>query len=424
MKILHLSKNDRQGGAARAAYRLHEGLRRIGQESRMLVEARSSGDGAVITIQRPMDLRSRVTRGIRDYRIGRDFRRYSRSRPTGYDVFSDDRAGLGRTVVDQIPASDVINLHWVSDFLDHATFFDRMSGRCALVWTLHGMNPFTGGCHYDLGCERYLEACGACPQLGSSDQNDLSFSIWRRKRGMYGRMSPTDLHLVSPSRWLAAEATRSPLLKRFPVTVIPNGVDVETTFRPREQAPIRDLLGIPQSARVVLFVAEATDSPRKGFPLLIEALQRCVGKVPELFLVSVGNNSPRAEISVPWLHIGSVDNDRLLPLIYSAADAFAICSAQDNMPNTVLEALACGVPVVGTDVGGIPDMVRPGTTGFTVPLGDADALAAAIVRVLQDRGLAKEMSAACRRVAVDEYSTDLQARRYLALYRELAEQSA
>jgi glycosyltransferase involved in cell wall biosynthesis len=421
MKILHLSKNDRQGGAARAAYRLHEGLRHIGEESLMLVEARSSDDPAVITTERPMDLRSRLTRGIREYRIVRDFRRYRHSRPPGYDTFSDDRAGLTRTLLAQIPASDVINLHWVSDFLDHVSFFNEMSGIRPLVWTLHGMNPFTGGCHYNLGCEHYLQACKACPQLGSSDENDLSADIWRRKTRMYRRMKATDLHVVAPSRWLAAEARRSPLLSPFAVSVIPNGLDVEETFVPREQAPIRDVLGIPRSARVVLFLAEATDSPRKGFSLLTEALQLCAGKVPDLFLVSVGNNSPRADISVPWLHLGPVDNDRFLSLVYNAADVFSICSVQDNMPNTVLEAVACGVPVVGTDVGGIPDMVRPGITGFTVPLGDADALASAISRVLNDRALGKEMSAACRRVAVNEYSLDLQARRYVELYRELVE---
>jgi glycosyltransferase involved in cell wall biosynthesis len=424
MKILHLSKNDRQGGAARAAYRLHEGLRLIGEESRMLVESRSSADPAVITIERPMDLRSRLTRGIREYRIARDFRRYRRSRPAGYDLFSDDRAGLTRTLLDQMPANDVINLHWVSEFLDHVSFFSRMSGRRPLVWTLHGMNPFTGGCHYNLGCEHYLETCKACPQLGSSDEGDLSSHIWRRKKRTYDRLRATDLHVVAPSRWLAGEARRSPLFSRFPISVIPYGLDIEETFVPREQAPIRDVLGIPRSARVVLFLAETTDSPRKGFSLLAEALRLCAVKVPDLFLVSVGSNSPRVEMSVPWLHLGSLDNDRFLSLAYNAADVFTICAVQDNLPNTVLEALACGVPVVGTDVGGIPDMVRPGITGFTVPLGDADALASAISHVLNDRALGKEMSAACRRIAVDEYSLDLQARRYVELYRELIKRCA
>lgn len=231
------------------------------------------------------------------------------------------------------------------------------------------------------------------------------------------------MRIVAPSRWLASEAGRSPLLSRFPVSVIPYGLDVDETFVPREQAPIRDVLGIPRAARVVLFVAETTNSRRKGFTLLTEALHRCVAKVPNLFLLSVGSNAPRIDIPVPWLHLGSVDNDRLISLVYNAADVFAICSVQDNLPNTVLEALACGVPVVGTEVGGIPDMVRAGVTGFTVPLGDADALASVIGRVLNDPARGKEMSAACRRIAVEEYALDVQARRYAELYRELAASS-
>ena len=423
MKIVHLSKNDREGGAARAAYRLHEGLRRIREDSFMLVGSRSSDDPAVMTAGRPTDFHSRLRRGIREYRIARDFHRYRHSRPTGYETFSDDRTELTRTVFDQIPACDVINLHWVSGYLHHESFFGRMSGTRPIVWTLHDMNAFTGGCHYNLGCDHYLEACKACPQLGSNEERDLSWEIWGRKKRTYARISTTDLHVVAPSRWLAVEARRSPLFSRFPVSVIPYGLDVEEVFVPRDQAPIRDVLGIPRSARVVLFLAEAIDSRRKGFALLTEALHRCAAKVPDLFLLSVGSNAPRVDISVPWLHLGSVDNDRFISFVYNAADVFAICSVQDNLPNTVLEALACGVPVVATDVGGIPDMVRPGTTGFTVPPGDAEALASAISGLLNDPELGKEMSAACRRIAVEEYPIGLQARRYAALYRELAENS-
>jgi glycosyltransferase involved in cell wall biosynthesis len=389
----------------------------------MLVAGRTSDDPAVITAERPMDLVSRVRRGIREYRIAADFSRYRVSRPAGYEGFTDDRTEFAEKVVDQIPACDVVNLHWVSGYLDHRSFLRRMAGRQPMVWTLHDMNPFTGGCHYNLGCERYLVECKACPQLGSRAETDLSTAIWRRKARAYGGLHPTRMRVVAPSVWLAGEALRSPLLGRFPVSVIPYGLDVAETFVPRDREPIRDALGIPRSARVVLFLAETTDSRRKGFSLLVEALHRCAAKIPDLFLLSLGSHAPRVEIPVPWLHLGPVDNDRFVSMVYNSANLFTICSAQDNLPNTVLESLACGVPVVGVEVGGIPDMVRPGVTGLTVPQADGDALASAIGRVLNDPALGQRMGAACRRVAVEEYPLELQARRYMALYRELVESS-
>jgi glycosyltransferase involved in cell wall biosynthesis len=135
--------------------------------------------------------------------------------------------------------------------------------------------------------------------------------------------------------------------------------------------------------------------------------------------LSLGRNSPDVRLDIPWVHVGSVDNDRFLSMVYSAADMFAICSLQDNLPNTVLEAMACGVPVVGHAIGGIPDMVRNGETGFTVPVGDAGALADAICGVLNDRARCVEMGANARRIAEQEYPLDLQARRYAELYKDL-----
>jgi glycosyltransferase involved in cell wall biosynthesis len=218
---------------------------------------------------------------------------------------------------------------------------------------------------------------------------------------------------------LACEAKRSALFSRFPIAVIPYGLDVNDCFVPRDQEPIRDLLGIPRNARVVLFLAETTNNPRKGFDLLIDAIGRSANAVSDLFLVSLGSSKPSIDIPRPWLHLGSLDNDRFLSMVYSAADLYVICSVQDNLPNTVLEAMACGVPVVGTDVGGIPDMVRTGINGLTVPGGDAQALAHAICELLNDRNLSRKMGAIGRQIAVDEYSLELQATRYAELYRTL-----
>ena len=422
MMIVHLSKNDIQGGAARAAYRLHKGLQRLGHASSMVVESRTSDDPSVRLFAKPMNPASIIRRGLRQVCMAREFSKYSASRPPENGLFNEDRSSYSSTLVDQLPESDIINLHWVPGFVDYESFFANVLKATPVVWTLHDMNPFTGGCHYDLGCGNYLHHCRECPQLGSSDRKDLSFRVWERKRRIFSKVPVSRLRIVSPSTWLANQAKQSPLLSGVALSVIPNGLDLEE-FAPRHQGHVRHLLGIPQDARVVLFVAETVSDRRKGFAHLVEALARCGRNFPNLLVVSLGQNRPEVSDRIPCVHVGPVNNDRFLSMVYSAADLFAICSLQDNLPNTVLEALACGVPVVGYAVGGIPDMVRNGVNGLTVPVSDVDALARAISELLNSSVRCKEMGANARRIAVVEYSLELQARRYSELYAALLQKT-
>jgi glycosyltransferase involved in cell wall biosynthesis len=167
-----------------------------------------------------------------------------------------------------------------------------------------------------------------------------------------------------------------------------------------------------------LFVAGSTNNWRKGFVFLAEALAELT-ELSNLFLVSLGAGKPALNSHIDHLHLGYADNDRLLSFAYSAADVFVISSVQDNFPNTVLEALACGTPVVGFSVGGIPEMVRSGVTGLLAPPGDERALAGAISHLLENDATRAEMSSNCRLIAVEEYSLEVQAKRYIELYRSI-----
>jgi glycosyltransferase involved in cell wall biosynthesis len=413
MLIAHLSTNDISGGAARAAYRLHEGLGKQGHQSSMLVVSRTSGDPHVRPIARRTDLTSRITRGLRQYRAAQEFAKYRRD-PAICELFSDDRSEYRRETVRQLPPADVVNLHWVAGFVDYQAFFSAIDR--PVVWTLHDMNPFTGGCHYSYGCDAFTNRCGVCPQLGSSSPGDLSAAVWKRKTQAFRGLAPSQLSIVAPSRWLAEQAARSSLFNDRPIQVIPYGLDVTDTYAPRKKEPIRDVLGIPHDARVVLFVAETVTGLRKGFSILANALTEAARGVEKLYLVSLGASPPALDAPVPLLHLGSVNNDRFVAMVYNASDLFVIPSLHDNLPNTVLEAMACGVPVVGTNVGGIPDMVRDGVNGLTVPPSDPSSLAAAIVRILTDDSMRCSMSRSARQIATNEYSLELQARRYSALY--------
>ncbi len=418
MKIVHVNKNDLSGGAARAAYRLHKGLQRLGHSSVMVVESRQSDDASVVGFDKPGDCLNLVRRGMRQLRIDRSFGRYRRSRPSGYELFSDDRSSYAGALLPQLPLSDVINLHWIPGLVDYEAFFSGMRASVPIVWTLHDLNVLTGGCHYDLGCGRYNAGCGGCPQLGSVREEDLSRAVWARKERVFGALNPSRLNFVAPSRWLGREVERSPVLSRFPVCVIPYGLDLDE-FRPRQREQMRELLGIAQDARVVLFVAEELENRRKGFSLLLESVGRCAKEVPNLCLLSLGQRKPDVSLGVPWIHVGSINNDLFLSMVYSVADVYAICSVQDNLPNTVLEAMACGVAVVGFGVGGIPDMVRDGVNGLIVRPGDGEALAEVLTELLGAPARCEKMGAEGRRIAIEEYSLERQARRYAELYAQL-----
>jgi glycosyltransferase involved in cell wall biosynthesis len=221
---------------------------------------------------------------------------------------------------------------------------------------------------------------------------------------------------------MAAVVKRNSLLNRFPVTVIPNGVNTET-FAPRGTRSARDTLGLPQEVRVVLFVADDISNRRKGFSLLAEALSGLTG-VANLLLLSTGRGTPVLQSQIPHRHLGHIDNDRLLSLAYSAADVYVCPSLQDNQPNTVLEAMACGAPVVGFNVGGVPDMVRPGLTGLLAPPEDVAGLRNAILEILRSPEKQAEMAANCRRIVMDEYRLEDQIRRYTQVYETALKQLA
>jgi len=414
MKILHLGKNDIIGGAARASFRVHWALRKQGYDSTVLVAHRHSNDPTVTAVVPSMDFLARLRRRWRRRQILGDFARYHATRPTGTEPFSDDRSVHAFDLVKQLPPCDVINLHWVAGFVDYHAFFSALPPRISVVWLMHDMNVMTGGCHYDDDCGRYVSGCGACPQLGSTDPEDLSRQIWKRKQDVFGALEANRLHIVAPSRWMLELVKSSPLLSRFPVTLIPNGIDLEE-FAPRDRGVAREVLGIPQGAQVVMFVSDNLTNRRKGFSLLTAALSGLM-QIHNLFLLSVGKGEPPVTDPIPCKHIGQVWDDRWLSLIYSAADLFVIPSLHDNLPNTVLESMACGTPVVGFDVGGIPDMVRSGTTGQLVPVGDSVALGHAITRLLNAPSTCRQMAAECRKMVTEEYSYELVARRYAALY--------
>ncbi|HWA08593.1 MAG TPA: glycosyltransferase [Opitutaceae bacterium] len=414
-RVTQISTTDVRGGAALAAHRLHCALAGAGVRSQMLVAQRFGVDAGILEYNPFTPAPPALGRAL--FRLGRRWHRPSVRSAGAY--FSPEWTLTGWRLLSQVPPCDVVNMHWVADLLDYRTL-PRLAARVPVVWTFHDMNAFTGGCHYSGSCLRYREKCGACPQLiTSGGEDDMTAGVMRRKLRILRRVPRSRLAIVCPSAWLARETLSSALFNDFDVRVIPNGLDPHQ-FHPMAPAEARDRLKLPHDARIVLFVADKIEDQRKGLGLLIKAFES-VRDIPGLLLVTLGRGSSAMLAGLPCRHLGALHDPALLRAAYSAADVFAIPSRQDNLPNTILESMACGTPVVGFDVGGVGEAIVDGETGFLAPVGDAAAFAAALRRILEDPRLRGQMAHEARARVEKEYTVRLQALRYAALYREMLE---
>jgi glycosyltransferase involved in cell wall biosynthesis len=327
---------------------------------------------------------------------------------------------LPDTISSKVPqlAPDLINLHWINaGYLQIETIakFNK-----PIVWTLHDMWAFTGGCHYSQDCDRYTASCGTCPQLHSSKDWDLSRWVWQRKAKAWKNLN---LMIVTPSSWLAKCAKSSSLFQDRRVEVIPYGLDTEK-YRPINQQVARELLNLPKDKCLVLFGAlSATGDHRKGFHLLQPALQDLSksGWQDRLELVIFGSSQPEnpPDLGFKSHYLGTLNDDIALALVYSAADVFVAPSVQDNLANTVLEAIACGTPCVAFRIGGMPDMIEHQENGYLAQPYKTEDLAQGIAWVIENNERQNKLSERAREKAQQEFTLKIQARRYLSLVSEI-----
>ncbi len=392
-------------------YRLYRALRDDGADAELHVRDRHSTDPSVRVYRTPAGLGGWRERR-RSVRIA-ELDGAITHRPRGYEPFSFPQTASGRNLLRALNGYDVVNLHWVAGFAD----FDAIRAVAAsvpVVWTLHDMNPFTGGCHYDDRCGRYRIGCGACPQLGSESTSDLSSDIWMTKRGTFAAIPPGRLTFIAPSRWMAAAAEESPTIAGRPVRVIPNGIDLDC-FHDRRSAADRARFGIAADAHVVLFMSQYLSNRRKGLDRLLAAMGRLTAN-RETVLLALGHEPPAGLADLRAVHVPFEHDDALVASACRAADVVAIPSVQDNLPNTAIEALACGTPVVASAVGGLREIIDDGTTGLLVSAEDAGAFAAALSRLLGNDALRAAMGRAGRLAAEQRYGLARCAEAYRTLF--------
>jgi len=318
--------------------------------------------------------------------------------------------------------AEVINLHNL-----HGHYFDyhllpAFSARKPIVWTLHDMWAITGHCAYSYGCERWETGCFDCPLLKGSGREivepgptcfDRTPQVWRQKRRLYRQVK---LHVAAPSRWLLGQIERSMLAETAELHLVPNGIDL-SVFQPLDRDQARWALEVPRDAKVVLFVAEKVGRGRKGFRYLLDALES-IPDAESVRLLTVGAGGvPEDRLRRYRVrNLGALSDERLMCLAYNAADLFVFPTLADNQPLVLIEAMACGTPMVAFDVGGVPELVRHMETGYLAQYRSVEDLLEGIRFLLADDDRRQRMRRRCRQIAEAEYSLALQARRYLELY--------
>ncbi|MBW4601123.1 MAG: glycosyltransferase family 4 protein [Calothrix sp. FI2-JRJ7] len=414
MKVLHLSTHDTSGGAARATYRLHKGLQNIGLQSQMLVQEKHSSDETVIAPK------MRLFQGIAKTKLTFEvlpLKFYTQKpKTTFYTQWLPDR------VVSQIGKinPDIINLHWVSAAFMQIETFAKL--KRPLVWTLHDMWGFTGGCHVTGECTRYKDSCGACPQLSSNNDNDLSRWVWQRKVKAWKKLNWT---LISPSTWLASTAKSSSLFRDSRIEVIPHGLDT-SSFRPVNQRIARELLNLPQDKKLIVFGAiEATSDRNKGFHLLLPALHKLSksGYSNDWEVVIFGASRPDnpPDLGFKTHYLGHLYDDISLVSVYSAASVMLVPSLQESFGQTASESLACGTPVVAFNSTGLKDIVDHQENGYLAKPYEVEDFAKGIYWVLEDKDRLEKLGFYAREKAEREFTLELQARRYYSLFQEIIE---
>lgn len=409
MKVLHLSTSDIEGGAARAAYRLHQGLKQTGGvTSQMLVRAKLSADQAVIPEKTVLTKLGPQLNNI-------PLKFYSKSEASLFSPqwFPD---AIASNVTKLTP--NIINVHWICNGYLQIETIAKLNQ--PLVWTLHDMWAFTGGCHYTGECDRFTDSCGACPQLKSDKNHDLSQRILQRKQKAWKALNLT---LVTPSHWMAQAAKKSSLFKDRRVEVIPYGLDTQI-YKPIDKQIARKLLNLPQEKQLIVFGAlSATTDKRKGFSLLQAALNKLSQSHvhDSIEIVVFGASQPEKPVDLGFKahYLGHLHDDISLALVYSAADVMVVPSIQEAFGQTASESLACGTPVVVFNQTGLTDIVEHQHNGYIAKPFEIEDLAQGIDWVLENKERHEKLCDRSRKKAEQEFNLALQAHRYLSLYSEL-----
>lgn len=418
MKITHFSNSDSQGGAARAALRVHQGLLKQEHYSFFLVGQKGTNEPGVEQVAISGGVGSRqMETAFQGFYVGGN--RTNRSNT----LFTFDLQATPLPDHPAIEQAEIFQLYWINNFLSVFGVGELLRKGKPVVWRLSDQWPFTGGCHYTAGCEKYKNFCQECPQL-KQDPFAMVGHAFNEKKQLWIK---DNLTIVAPSRWMLACVKQSALFRNCRCEYIPSGLDLQL-WKPLAKNLVRQKWGIEENAFVLLFLTQKIGETRKGWREFAEAMRLLAQQQPEmvkrLVALKVGEGIIQGmPESLNCIDLGPVYDNAKLAEIYSMSDVFALPVLEDNLPSTLLESLACGTPVLAFATGGTVDFIRHGENGWLVDPGNvkdfSESLAAAFCQ-LEKMSQIREL---CRKTAIQELSLDLQTNRFLNLYTDLISQS-
>ncbi|MEC0264320.1 glycosyltransferase [Paenibacillus anseongense] len=410
MKVALLNTFD-SGGAGKAALRLNKALNSNGVESRLFVKWKNIDDNYVTQIT-AKDVNNMLFDKL-------SMKYFIQNIEKGNTISSLMYPSVGFEFLKQFESYDLINLHWIPSFISIEAIEKLDSMQKPLVWTLHDENPFTGGCHYRHGCEKYKKDCDSCPQLVINPKNITKHILSSKIKNI-----PKNITIVTPSKWLAETARESALFKNHRIEIIANSLETEI-YKPNKNSSLKKEIGLLEKTKVILFGAEDLNEKRKGLRYLLDAIEHLkqdnrIQKLlaqNELYVLAFGNSSPILDdMDIPYKALGYISDDKKLAEIYSIADVLALPSLEDNLPNMMLESLACGTPVVAFNTGGIKDIIINGLNGYSSEIGNSIELANNIKNIIFSN---KDFSQNCRSYAEQYFSFEKQASEYKNLFEDM-----
>lgn len=416
INVRHFCSYPGKGGAGIAADRVVRGLIGEGLKAELWgIHPKPYAD-YVMSLKVLDGLRASLGRRWRALQVQRGEDGFvGQSRAGSY--FFTDRSTHGRDLAYSLRGCSVIHFHWMSQMIDFLDTLRNLPEGVPVLWTMHDMNVFTGGCTYNLDCDGFMEDCQECPQQESAKgRREVVLNHGRKRKGLAGLEQR--ICVVTPSRWMAEQVGRSHLLGGFRCEVIPNGID-QNLFHPCRRSAGRERLGIGTEKKVILFVAASLENPLKGMALLREVLPEIEQMDPEVRVVVLGDSSG-GDWPDGWQWLGQVREEERLAEVYAGSDILVVPSMADNFPNVIGEGLSCGLPVVASKVGGIPEMVKDGQSGRLFKKGSVEALRQVLEEILE--GLPErrnDWATQCRKLAEEKISLAGCARKHKELYEEL-----
>lgn len=416
MRILIINTSEKTGGPAIAAGRLMESLKNNGIKAKMLVRDKQTDQISVVGLKRNW---LQVWKFMWERIIIWKANRFKKNH-----LFAVDIANTGTDIISlpEFQQADVIHLHWINQGMLSLKHIRKIleSGK-PVVWTMHDMWPCTGICHYSHDCTNYEQECHHCPFIyGGGSKKDLSARVFRKKKEVYN-LAP--ITFVACSHWLESKAKASALLATQTVTCIPNPINTNL-FKPRNKQEARTKCRLPQNSKLILFGSVKITDERKGVDYLIKACKLLAEKHPEwkesLGVVVFGKQSQQIQDLLPFrvYPFPYIHNEHEVVDIYNAVDLFAIPSLEENLPNMIMEAMACGVPCVGFNVGGIPEMIDHLHNGYVAQRKSSEDLANGIHWILTDPEYNELSEQACRK-AIANYSERAIAKKYTDIYNKI-----